>query len=142
MVRGNLGQGQGTAGAAVKPVEKGREGGAGGGVAGGGLEERGAGAQLERVHGAHDVLGRGAAMGEDGLCRLDQPGAQNGVGEIGAGLGQIAQAVVDGARAAAKAGQLREDPPDPMAALAPRPQFRKGGGVVTGLGGVEAVGHG
>ena len=81
-------------------------------------------------------------MGQHRAGTFGQTRPKHRIGKIGPRLGQITDAVFDGARGSPERGELREDPPHPMAQLAPLPEFREGVGVGIGLGGVEAGHHG
>ncbi|BBE23745.1 hypothetical protein MN0502_26280 [Arthrobacter sp. MN05-02] len=68
---------------------------------------------------------------------LQQPGAQDLMREVGAGLVDRADGVPDGRRAAAESCHLWEDEPHPVPRLAAVPQF--GEGLLVGAVGVLRV---
>ena len=117
-------------------------------VAGGGVGEEGhGGVEFEVVGGAED-LANGEGLGEEKeVCALGEPGAEEGVGEVGGGFGERGDGVGAGRGAGAEALDLREDEPDPVGGLVLLAELAEDFGVDGGLGGEEAlevvgVGHG
>jgi hypothetical protein len=117
-------------------------------IAGGGVGEEGhGGVELEVVGGAEDLADGEGPGEEEELCALGEPGAEDGVGEVGGGFGERGDGVGAGGGARAEALDLREDEPDPVAGLALPAELAEDFGVDGGLGGEEAVevvgvGHG
>ncbi len=105
----------------------------------GGLEEGHARAQLLRVDGAEHDHRVGVGQVGEGSCALDEPGAEHRVGEVGAGLGEPGDGIPAGGLAVAETGDLGQDEPHPVAALAAGAQLGEGGGIRALLGPDEAL---
>jgi FSR family fosmidomycin resistance protein-like MFS transporter len=89
----------------------------------GGREQRHGGTELHRIHGAEDLLGAPALGAGDDPGAFGQPGTEHRVPEVGPGLVQRGDRELPRCRAAAKALDLREDEPHPVAHLPARAQF-------------------
>ena len=97
-------------------------------------EEGHGGVEFEVVGGAEDLVD-GVGLGEEEeLCALGEPGAEDGVGEVGGGFGERGEGVDAGRGAGAEALDLREDEPDPVRGLVLLAEFAEDVGVDGGFG--------
>lgn len=100
-------------------------------------EEGHAGVEFQAVHMAENVLNRPAPHVQDEGGALAQAWAEEGVGEVTAGLVNGVEGEAPRHRAAAESADLGKDEPHPVGILAPSRQLAKHLGVDGLLGGHE-----